>query len=161
MSVLEKELEVSDLNFDFNKKDAVTELIEEFGQQFSISKSVREQHTDTTTIHTSKLPDGVVFAENEIDVKKTVEICQKYKCPIIPFGVGSSLEGHVNALYGGISIDLNNMNKILHVSPEDGYAVVQPGVTREQLNVYLRDTGLFFPIDPGANASLGLSLIHI
>ena len=155
MSVLEKELEVSDLNFDFNKKDAVTELIKEFGQQFSISKSVREQHTDTTTIHTSKLPDGVVFAENEIDVKKTVEICQKYKCPIIPFGVGSSLEGHVNALYGGISIDLNNMNKILHVSPEDGYAVVQPGVTREQLNVYLRDTGLFFPIDPGANASLG------
>ena len=111
MSVLEKELEVSDLNFDFNKKDAVTELTKEFGQQFSISKSVREQHTDTTTIHTSKLPDGVVFAENEIDVKKTVEICQKYKCPIIPFGVGSSLEGHVNALYGGISIDLNNMNK--------------------------------------------------
>ena len=78
MTVLEKELEVSDLNFDFNKKDAVKELIKEFGQQFSISKSVREQHTDTTTIHTSKLPDGVVFAENEIDVKKTVEICQKY-----------------------------------------------------------------------------------
>ena len=149
------EVEPVQLNFDFNKKDAVTELTKEFGQQFSISKSVREQHTDTTTIHTSKLPDGVVFAENEIDVKKTVEICQKYKCPIIPFGVGSSLEGHVNALYGGISIDLNNMNKILHVSPEDGYAVVQPGVTREQLNVYLRDTGLFFPIDPGANASLG------
>ena len=155
MSVLEKELEISDFNFEFNKKDAVTELTKEFGQQFSISKSVREQHTDTTTIHPSKLPDGVVFAENEIDVKKTVEICQKFKCPIIPFGVGSSLEGHVNALYGGISIDLNNMNKILHVSPEDGYAVVQPGVTREQLNIYLRDTGLFFPIDPGANASLG------
>ncbi len=155
MSVLEKEFEISDFNFEFNKKDAVTELTKEFGQQFSISKSVREQHTDTTTIHPSKLPDGVVFAENEIDVKKTVEICQKFKCPIIPFGVGSSLEGHVNALYGGISIDLNNMNKILHVSPEDAYAVVQPGVTREQLNIYLRDTGLFFPIDPGANASLG------
>ena len=93
MSVLEKELEISDFNFEFNKKDAVTELTKEFGQQFSVSKSVREQHTDTTTIHHSKLPDGVVVAENEIDVKKTVEICQKYKCPIIPFGVGSSLEG--------------------------------------------------------------------
>ena len=73
MTVLEKELEVSDLNFDFNKKDAVTELIKEFGQQFSISKSVREQHTYTTTIHTTKLPDGVVFAENEIDVKKQLK----------------------------------------------------------------------------------------
>ena len=155
MSVLDKNIEVSDQNFDYNKEDALNALKKEFGQQYSNSKSVREQHTDTTTIHTSKLPDGVVFAENEGDVKRTIEICNQYKCPIIPFGVGSSLEGHVNALYGGVSIDLNNMNKILNVSPEDSFAVVQPGVTREQLNTYLRDTGLFFPIDPGANASLG------
>ena len=155
MSVLDKNIEESGQNFDYNKKDALNELKKEFGQQFSNSKSVREQHTDTTTIHKSKLPDGVVFAENEDDVKRTIEICNKYKCPIIPFGVGSSLEGHVNALYGGVSIDLNNMNKILNVSPEDSFAIVQPGVTREQLNTYLRDTGLFFPIDPGANASLG------
>ena len=155
MSVLDKNIEVSDQNFDYNKEDALNALKKEFGQQYSSSKSVREQHTDTTTIHTSKLPDGVVFAENEDDVKRTIEICNQYKCPIIPFGVGSSLEGHVNALYGGVSIDLNNMNKILNVSPEDSFAVVQPGVTREQLNTYLRDTGLFFPIDPGANASLG------
>ena len=155
MSVLEKNIEVSDQNFDYNKEDALNALKKEFGQQYSTSKSVREQHTDTTTIHTSKLPDGVVFAENEDDVKRTIEICNQYKCPIIPFGVGSSLEGHVNALYGGVSIDLNNMNKIMNVSPEDSFAVVQPGVTREQLNTYLRDTGLFFPIDPGANASLG------
>ena len=155
MSVLDKNIEVSDQNFDYNKEDALNALKKEFGQQYSNSKSVREQHTDTTTIHTSKLPDGVVFAENEDDVKRTIEICNQYKCPIIPFGVGSSLEGHVNALYGGVSIDLNNMNKILNVSPEDSFAVVQPGVTREQLNTYLRDTGLFFPIDPGANASLG------
>ena len=155
MSVLDKNIEVSDQNFDYNKEDALNALKKEFGQQYSSSKSVREQHTDTTTIHTSKLPDGVVFAENEGDVKRTIEICNQYKCPIIPFGVGSSLEGHVNALYGGVSIDLNNMNKILNVSPEDSFAVVQPGVTREQLNTYLRDTGLFFPIDPGANASLG------
>jgi len=155
LSVLDKNIEVSDQNFDYNKEDALNALKKEFGQQYSSSKSVREQHTDTTTIHTSKLPDGVVFAENEGDVKRTIEICNQYKCPIIPFGVGSSLEGHVNALYGGVSIDLNNMNKILNVSPEDSFAVVQPGVTREQLNTYLRDTGLFFPIDPGANASLG------
>ena len=155
MSVLDENIEVSDQNFDYNKEDALNALKKEFGQQYSNSKSVREQHTDTTTIHTSKLPDGVVFAENEDDVKRTIKICNQYKCPIIPFGVGSSLEGHVNALYGGVSIDLNNMNKILNVSPEDSFAVVQPGVTREQLNTYLIDTGLFFPIDPGANASLG------
>ena len=155
MSVLDKNTKESDQNFDYNKEDALNALKKEFGQQFSNSKSVREQHTDTTTIHKSKLPDGVVFAANEDDVKRTIEVCNKYKCPIIPFGVGSSLEGHVNALYGGVSIDLNNMNKILNVSPEDSFAIVQPGVTREQLNTYLRDTGLFFPIDPGANASLG------
>ena len=149
MSVLEKELKISDFNFEFNKKDAVTELTKEFGQQFSISKSVREQHTDTTTIHPSKRPDGVVFAENEIDVKKTVEICQKFKCPIIPFGVGSSLEGHVNAPLGGVSIDMSAMDRVLSVHEADLDAVVQPGITREALNNYLRDTGLFFPIDPG------------
>ena len=155
MSVLVKNHKDLVKNVDYNKEEAINVLKKEFGQQFSDSKSVREQHTDTTTIHTSKLPDGVVFAENEIDVRKTVEICNTYKCPIIPFGVGSSLEGHVNALHGGVSVDLNNMNKILSISPEDSLAVVQPGVTREQLNTYLRDTGLFFPIDPGANASLG------
>jgi D-lactate dehydrogenase (cytochrome) len=107
------------------------------------------------TIHESELPDGVVFVESKEDVLKVVQICDEYKCPIIPFGVGSSFEGHVNAPYGGISIDMNNMNKILNVYPEDLLVVVQPGVTREQLNIHLRDTGLFFPIDPGANASIG------
>ena len=136
MSVLDKNIEIIEQNFEFNTVEAINELKKEFGQQFSNSKSVLEQHTDTTTIHTSKLPDGVVFAENEIDIKKTVEICNKYKCPIIPFGVGSSLEGHVNALYGGVSIDLNNMNRIINVSAEDSFAIVQPGVTREQLNTF-------------------------
>ena len=107
------------------------------------------------TIHESELPDGVVFAESKEDVQKVVKICNEFKCPIIPFGVGSSFEGHLNAPYGGISIDMNNMNKILTVHQEDLLVVVQPGVTREQLNTHLRDTGLFFPIDPGANASLG------
>ena len=107
------------------------------------------------TIHESELPNGVVFAESKEDVQKVVRICNEFKCPIIPFGVGSSFEGHLNAPYGGISIDMNNMNKILTVHQEDLLVVVQPGVTREQLNTHLRDTGLFFPIDPGANASLG------
>ena len=143
---------------DYNKESiqlCVKKIKDEFGQQFSSSKSILEQHTHTMTIHDSELPDGVVFAETKEDVQKVVKICSEYKCPIIPFGVGSSFEGHINAPYGGISIDLNNMNKILKVYQEDLLVVVQPGVTREQLNTHLRDTGLFFPIDPGANASIG------
>ena len=136
-------------------KLCVKKLKEEFGQQFSNAQSILKQHTHTMTIHESELPDGVVFVETKNDVQKVVNICKEYKCPIIPFGVGSSFEGHLNAPYGGISIDMNNMNKILKVYQDDLLVVVQPGVTREQLNTYLRDTGLFFPIDPGANASIG------
>ena len=136
-------------------KLCVDKIKDEFGQQFSNSKSILEQHTHTMTIHESELPDGVVFVETKEDVQKVVKICSEYKCPIIPFGVGSSFEGHINAPYGGISIDMNNMNKIINVYQEDLLVVVQPGVTREQLNTHLRDTGLFFPIDPGANASIG------
>jgi D-lactate dehydrogenase (cytochrome) len=146
----------SDKDYDKESiKLCVQKIQEEFGQQFSSSKSILEQHTHTMTIHESELPDGVFFAESKEDVQKVVEICNKFKCPVIPFGVGSSFEGHLNAPYGGISIDMNNMNKILTVHQEDLLVVVQPGVTREQLNTHLRDTGLFFPIDPGANASLG------
>ena len=136
-------------------KLCVKKLKEEFGQQFSDSQSILEQHTHTMTIHESELPNGVVFVETKEDVQKVVNICKEYKCPIIPFGVGSSFEGHLNAPFGGISIDMNNMNKILKVYQDDLLVVVQPGVTREQLNTYLRATGLFFPIDPGANASIG------
>ena len=143
---------------DYSKESiklCVNKIKDEFGQQFSNSKSILEQHTHTMTIHDSELPDGVVFVETKEDVQKVVKICSEYKCPIIPFGVGSSFEGHINAPYGGISIDMNNMNKIINVYQEDLLVVVQPGVTREQLNTHLRDTGLFFPIDPGANASIG------
>ena len=143
---------------DYSKESiklCVNKIKDEFGQQFSNSKSILEQHTHTMTIHESELPDGVVFVETKEDVQKVVKICNEYKCPIIPFGVGSSFEGHINAPYGGISIDMNNMNKIIKVYQEDLLVVVQPGVTREQLNTHLRDTGLFFPIDPGANASIG------
>ncbi len=143
---------------DYDKESiklCIKKIQKEFGQQFSSSKSILKQHTHTMTIHESELPNGVVFAESKKDVQKVVRICNEFKCPIIPFGVGSSFEGHLNAPYGGISIDMNNMNKILTVHQEDLLVVVQPGVTREQLNTHLRDTGLFFPIDPGANASLG------
>ena len=143
---------------DYDKESiglCVEKIKEEFGQQFSNSKSILEQHTHTMTIHESELPDGVVFAETKEDVQKVIKICNEYRCPIIPFGVGSSFEGHINAPYGGICIDMNNMNKILNIYQEDLLVVVQPGVTREQLNTHLRDTGLFFPIDPGANASIG------
>ena len=142
----------------YNKKniqECISKIKDKFGQQFSDSKSIREQHSHTMTIHESELPDGVLFASNKNDVSDTVKICNDFRCPIIPFGVGSSFEGHVNAPFGGLSIDLNNMNEILNVYQDDLLVTVQPGVTREQLNTHLRDTGLFFPIDPGANASIG------
>ncbi len=142
----------------YNKKniqECISKIKDKFGQQFSDSKSIREQHSHTMTIHESELPDGVLFASNKNDVSDAVKICNDFRCPIIPFGVGSSFEGHVNAPFGGLSIDLNNMNEILNVYQNDLLVTVQPGVTREQLNTHLRDTGLFFPIDPGANASIG------
>ena len=142
----------------YNKKniqECISKIKDKFGQQFSDSKSIREQHSHTMTIHESELPDGVLFASNKNDVSDAVKICNDFRCPIIPFGVGSSFEGHVNAPFGGLSIDLNNMNEIINVYQDDLLVTVQPGVTREQLNTHLRDTGLFFPIDPGANASIG------
>ena len=142
----------------YNKKniqECISKIKDKFGQQFSDSKSIREQHSHTMTIHESELPDGVLFASNKNDVSDAVKICNDFRCPIIPFGVGSSFEGHVNAPFGGLSINLNNMNEILNVYQDDLLVTVQPGVTREQLNTHLRDTGLFFPIDPGANASIG------
>ncbi len=142
----------------YNKKniqECISKIKDKFGQQFSDSKSIRDQHSHTMTIHESELPDGVLFASNKNDVSDAVKICNDFRCPIIPFGVGSSFEGHVNAPFGGLSIDLNNMNEILNVYQDDLLVTVQPGVTREQLNTHLRDTGLFFPIDPGANASIG------
>jgi len=134
---------------------AIDVLKQRFGDRVSTAESVRENHSHTTTQIGSEWPDAVVFAQNKDDVADVVKVCAEYRCPIIPFGVGSSLEGHVNAAHGGVSIDMNAMDQILAVHPQDLDVVVQPGVTREKLNEHLRDTGLFFPIDPGANASLG------
>lgn len=130
-------------------------LRQRFGDRFQTGQSIREQHAHTTTYIPSQLPDGVFFAETSEDVSEIVRICADHRVPIIPFGTGSSLEGHVNAPAGGISIDMSRMDKILEVNAEDLDCVVEPGVTRDQLNQHLRDTGLFFPIDPGANASIG------
>ncbi len=126
-----------------------------FGEQFSQGLSQREQHCHTTTWIKQQLPDAVVFARSTEDVQDLVKICAAHQCPIVPFGVGSSLEGQLNAPQGGVSVDLSGMDQILEVHQEDLAVTLQPGVTREALNHYLRDTGLFFPIDPGANASLG------
>lgn len=130
-------------------------LKQRFGEQFKSSHALREQHAHSTTYLPAQLPDAVVFARSTEEVQEIVRVCAEYKVPIIPFGTGTSLEGGVNAPAGGISIDLNEMNNVLAVNVEDLDCVVQPGVTRTALNEHLRDTGLFFPIDPGADASLG------
>jgi D-lactate dehydrogenase (cytochrome) len=130
-------------------------LKQSFGERFQTGQSFREQHAHTTTYLPAQLPDGVVFVETSDDVKAVVKACAEHQVPVIPFGVGSSLEGQVNAPSGGISIDFSRMNKVLRISPEDLDVTVEPGITREELNRELRDTGLFFPIDPGANATIG------
>jgi D-lactate dehydrogenase (cytochrome) len=119
------------------------------------SQAVREQHGNTLTWIPNQPPDAVVYPQSTEDVQRIVRICAEHDLPIIPFGVGSSLEGHVNAPQGGVSIDFRDMNKVLTVHAEDLDCVVQPGITRKALNEQLRDSGLFFPIDPGADASLG------
>lgn len=130
-------------------------LKQQFGEQFHTGEAIRQQHAHTTTWIANQPPDGVVFPASTAEVSDIVKICAAHRVPVIPFGTGTSLEGHVNAPAGGISVDMSRMDKILVVHSEDLDCVVQPGVTREQLNTHLRDQGLFFPIDPGANASLG------
>ncbi|MBL8574842.1 MAG: FAD-binding protein [Hyphomicrobiaceae bacterium] len=130
-------------------------LKQRFGERLATGHALREQHSATLTWIDPQLPDAVVFAESTADVVETVRACAAHRVPVIPFGTGTSLEGHVNAPAGGISLDVSRMNKVLAVHAEDLDCVVEPGVTRKQLNEFLRDTGLFFPIDPGADASLG------
>ncbi|MBK1841266.1 FAD-binding protein [Azospirillum sp. YIM B02556] len=136
-------------------EEARAELSALLGDRFTTSLPVREHHGKDESYHPTFPPDGVAFANSTEEVSAIVKICARYKLPIIPFGTGTSLEGGIAALAGGITIDLLGMQQILRVSPEDLDVTVQAGVTRKQLNEHLRDTGLFFPIDPGANASLG------
>jgi D-lactate dehydrogenase (cytochrome) len=124
-------------------------------EQISRVEAVRAHHANTFTWHRPQLPDAVFFAASTEEVQEAVRLCAAHAVPIIPFGTGTSLEGQVNAPFGGLSLDLSRMNAILSVFPEDLSCTVQAGVTRKQLNDHLRDQGLFFPIDPGADASLG------
>lgn len=134
---------------------AIQELTAAFGNRLVTSNAVREQHGNTLTWIANQPPDAVVFPQNSGDVQQIVRICAKHRVPVIPYGTGTSLEGHINAPQGGVSIDFRDMNRILAVHAEDLDCVIEPGVTRKQLNEHLREQGLFFPIDPGADASLG------
>jgi len=124
-------------------------------ERVSTSKALCEQHGTDESYHKAQAPDVVVFTLSTKEVSDIVKLCAHHKVPIIPYGTGTSLEGHIAALHGGVCIDLSLMNKVIEARPEDMDVTVQAGVTRKALNEYLRDTGLFFPIDPGADASLG------
>ena len=134
---------------------AIEALAARFGNNLITSQAVREQHAHTTTWLPPQPPDAVVMARSTADIQDVVRICAERRVPVIPFGTGTSLEGQVNAPAGGVCIDLREMNRILEVHPDDLDCVIEPGVTRKALNEHLRDQGLFFPIDPGADASLG------
>jgi len=126
-----------------------------FNERYSTALAVREQHGRDESPIDAPPPEAVVYCESTEDVAAVVKLADQYAVPVIPFGVGSSLEGHLLAVQGGVSIDLSRMNKLLAIQPEDLTVTVQAGVTRTQLNTEIRHTGLFFPIDPGADASLG------
>ena len=126
-----------------------------FAERCSTALVVREQHGRDESSFTSPPPAAVVFAESTNEVAEVVRLASQHNVPVIPFGVGTSLEGHLLAVQGGISIDMGRMNRVLSINAEDLTVTVQPGVTRKQLNEEVKSTGLFFPIDPGADATLG------
>jgi len=133
----------------------VDALAAAFGERWSTKEAVRAHHGRDESAFDPTLPDGVVFAHSTAEVAEIVRLCSEYEVPVIAYGTGSSLEGHLLAIRGGISLDVSQMNSVISVNPEDLTATVQAGVTRKQLNTEIKDTGLFFPIDPGADASLG------
>jgi len=136
-------------------QQAISFLRERFGDRVNTSKAVREQHAHGEALATPLAPDAVVWPLDKHEVCAILARCNELGVPVIAFGVGSSLEGHVSAPHGGVCIDMSRMDAVLEVHAEDGDCVVQPGVTREALNAQLKGTGLFFSVDPGANASIG------
>ena len=138
-----------------NNEAAILELKALMGDRLSQGSSILELHSRDEAYSSPALPDAVVFPESTEEVSAIMKICSKYQCPVIPFGIGTSLEGHVIPINGGISIDTNRMNQVLTIHDGDKDAVVEPGVTRTQLNHALRATGLMFTVDPGADATMG------
>lgn len=134
---------------------AVTELSTLLGPRLSRSKPDLEHHGRSETHFPLTPPDAVAYPATAEDVSAILQVCARHGCPVVPWGVGTSLEGHALAFSGGVTVDFSHMNKVLQVNAEDMDVIVQPGVTREALNLDLRATGLFFPVDPGANATLG------
>ncbi|MDX6750323.1 FAD-linked oxidase C-terminal domain-containing protein [Geminicoccaceae bacterium 1502E] len=134
---------------------AIEELSALLGERLSTNRGVREQHGRGEAHHAPQPPDAVAFARSTEEVSRIVTACARHRVPVIAFGAGTSLEGHVAAVQGGVSVDLTQMNRILEVHPDDLDALVEAGVTRKQLEAHLRDSGLFFPIDPGADATIG------
>jgi D-lactate dehydrogenase (cytochrome) len=130
-------------------------LAARFGERFTVAQSVRDHHGKDESPFPTVPPDAVVFARSTAEVVEIVDLCRKHRYPLIPHGAGSSIEGQLLAIHGGLSLDLTGMNRVLAVAADDLTATVEPGVTRKQLNLEIRDTGLFFPIDPGADATLG------
>ncbi|MEK7411498.1 MAG: FAD-binding protein, partial [Actinomycetota bacterium] len=133
----------------------IAELQGALGSKVSLNDTVREHHSADESFHSPVLPDAVVFAESTADVVITMRICNEHRVPVVPWGVGTSLEGNSTPIHGGVSLDLSRMDKVLRVSAEDLDCTVQPGIRRKQLNEALVSHGLFFPVDPGADASLG------
>lgn len=138
-----------------NINTAIAALKEAFGDQISTSASVLNTHGESQTYYPITPPDAVAYPRSTAEVQKMVRICADHGCPIIPWGVGTSLEGHALAFNGGVTLNMQEMNKVVEVYPQDLCVRVQPGITREEVNTELRATGLFFPIDPGANATIG------
>ena len=138
-----------------NISETIVELENLLGNRLSTGQSVREIHGRDEAYTSPALPDAVAFPQSTAEVSQIMKICSTMQCPVVPFGIGTSLEGHVVPVHGGISIDTSHMNKVLDIHDSDWDAVVQPGVTRVQLNEELRATGLMFTVDPGANATMG------
>lgn len=134
---------------------ALAQIADHFGGRFTENATTRQQHAHTLTWTKNEPPDAVVFPQTTEEVAQIVKICAAHRVPVIPFGTGTSLEGHVNAPMGGVCVDMSLMKRIVAINAEDLDCVVEAGVTRKELNDALRHTGLFFPIDPGADASLG------
>ncbi len=136
-------------------ESAIAALEPEFGERLSRADAVREQHSHDEAWHKAHMPDAVIWPRSTEEVSLIARTCNEHGCPIIAWGAGTSLEGHVIPVRGGITLDFTQMDKVLAINPEDMDVVVQPGITRKRLNEELRETGLFFPIDPGADATIG------